>query len=92
VSVFAIDGPDESKVRLQPNSRVNGSKNSPVAAIMTEKNENPTDAASTSGQFAFHSIRAECFPARAIALAVSSPTVLFTQDPRWREQVCDGSR
>jgi len=52
--MFAIDGPDDSKVRRQPNSRVNGSKNSPVAATMTEKNENPTEAASTSGQFAFH--------------------------------------
>ena len=35
--IDAIDGPAESKVRLQPNSRPSGSMNRPVPAIITEK-------------------------------------------------------
>ena len=50
VNRLAIDGPSESSVRLQPNSRVRGSKKIPAEATSSEKNEKPIDAANTSVQ------------------------------------------
>ena len=50
-----MDGPEDSRVRLQPNSSESGPMNRPVPASNTEKNENPTADASTSVQADDHS-------------------------------------
>ncbi|GGC14361.1 hypothetical protein GCM10011494_36510 [Novosphingobium endophyticum] len=55
-----MEGPEDSNVRLQPNSACKGSKKSPDEAIMMVKNENPNDAASTNDQLAFHSFLTLC--------------------------------